>query len=144
MRIRIHENQPVAGSRLRAFVARARDLVHRLENHHRAGVPGQFGGAVGGIIVANDEFGFPAALMKGRKSIFDVTEGFAEASFFIERWNDDGDFQSRQIRHKNFMYIYYAILTKQNSAPNWEKGTEGKGPRSTPDKESLSRVRGRG
>ena len=58
VRIRIHEDQPIPRGSLGPAIAGASDLVDGFEHHGGAGGAGQFRGAIGGIIVANDEFGF--------------------------------------------------------------------------------------
>ena len=61
-RIRIHKNQPVAGGRRRAAIPGAGDLIDRLEHNGCARRARDFGRAVGGIVVAHNQFKVPAAL----------------------------------------------------------------------------------
>jgi Colicin V production protein len=97
MRIGVHEHKPVAGGNARAGVAGAGDLVDRFENHVCAGVAGDFGGAVGGVIVANDKFKFPAALRERRGGGLDFRERCAEEFFLVESGDDDGNFHGGKI-----------------------------------------------
>jgi hypothetical protein len=38
----------------------------------------------------------PTALVEGRQGLGNVAKGFAKAQFFVEGWDDGGDFQKRQ------------------------------------------------
>ena len=58
--IGVDKYQPIAAGCRGAAIAGAGDLVHRLEHDPRAGLAGDFGCAIGGIIVAHDQFAFPA------------------------------------------------------------------------------------
>ena len=49
--------------------------------------------AVGGVIIADDQFGFPMGAGESSAGGLHVAQGFAEQAFFIEGRNDDGDFQ---------------------------------------------------
>ena len=93
MGIGIDEDKPVSGSGGSAGVAGASDLVDGFENNFGSGGAGDFGGCVSGVVVADDEFGLPIALMKNGNSSVDVTKGFAKAAFFIESGDNDRDFQ---------------------------------------------------
>ena len=92
MRIGIHKNQPVPGRRRRAGIARAGDLVDRLEHDNRARRARDFRRAVGRVVVAHDQFNLPAALRERTRRRFDLRKRFAEQPFFVERRNDDGNF----------------------------------------------------
>ena len=74
MRISIHKNQPVAGGRRRAGISRAANLVDRLEHDGRTRPARDLRRAVGGIIVAHDEFNFPTALRERARRRFDLRE----------------------------------------------------------------------
>ena len=52
--------QPVAGGGRRAGVAGAGDLVDGLEHHTCSGGAGDFRRAVGGIVIADDQFALPS------------------------------------------------------------------------------------
>ena len=54
MGIRIHKDQPVAGGCRSSGIAGAGDLVDGLKHHLGPGGAGNVGGAVGGIVVADD------------------------------------------------------------------------------------------
>jgi hypothetical protein len=95
VRIGIDKEQPIARGGGGAGVARAGDLIKRFEDDFGTGGAGDFGSLIGGIIVADDQFSFPAALLEGLKGGVDVAQGFAEPSFFVESWDDGGDFQAR-------------------------------------------------
>ena len=95
--IGIDKNEPIAGSGGCAGVSGAGDLVDRFKDHVCSGSTGDFRGFVRGIVVADDEFRFPAALMEGGKGGVDVAQGFAKASFFVEGWDDGRDFQWLQV-----------------------------------------------
>ena len=63
LRVRVHKNQPVAGRRRRAGIRRAGNLISDGFKHdYCARPPCDFRRAVGGIIVAHDQFKFPATL----------------------------------------------------------------------------------
>src|SRR5712692_7798771 len=73
-RIRVDENQPVAGGARGAGIARARDPVHRLEHYAGSRLARDLGGAVGRVVVADDELGLPAALVEFDKCLLDVPQ----------------------------------------------------------------------
>ena len=100
MRVGVHENQPVAGGRRRAGIAGAANLVERLEHHFCARRAGDLAGAVGGIVVADDEFKFPAASGERRRRRFNFCERGAEEFFLVERGDDDGDFHAQDCKSK--------------------------------------------
>ena len=60
-RICVHKNQPVAGGRRRAAIAGAGNLIERFKDNHCARCMGYFRRAIGGIVVANNQFKFPTA-----------------------------------------------------------------------------------
>jgi len=97
MRIRIYKDQPVTGRRRCAAIARATDLIERLEHNFRAGGPGDFGSTVGGIIIANDEFKFPAALSESAGSGLNFRQRTREQFFFVESGHDHGDFHAANV-----------------------------------------------
>ncbi len=57
VRIGVDKQQPVAARLRRAGIAGARDLVHWLEHHFRAGRACDLRRPVGRVVIANDEFG---------------------------------------------------------------------------------------
>ena len=79
----VDEDEPIAGGGFGAAIARASDLVDGLEDDGGAGVARDFGGAVGGVVVANDEFGWPVASREGSHGGIDLAQRFAQQSFFI-------------------------------------------------------------
>ena len=89
MRVRIHEHQPIAGSRLRPLIARPRNLVHRFKHHRRARHPRQFCGAVGGVVIANDQFALPAARLKSGHRLPNRSQACAEQLLLVKRRYDD-------------------------------------------------------
>lgn len=93
MGIGIDKDEPIAGSSGSATVSGAGDLVEGFEDDFCSGGAGDFSGFVSGIVVADDEFGFPAALMESGKGGVDVAQSIAEALFFVEGRDDGGDFQ---------------------------------------------------
>jgi len=93
MGIGVDEDEPITGCSGSAAVSCAGDLVEGFEHDPGAGGSGDFGGFIGRVIVANDEFRFPAPLMKRRKSGVDMAKGFAEVPFFVESRDNGGDFQ---------------------------------------------------
>ena len=101
MGIGIDKNEPVAGRDRSAAVSSAGDLVDGFEDDFGSGGAGDFSGFVGGIIVADDEFGFPAAFVEGSESGADVAKGFAKTPFFVEGRDDGGDFQTRIVESLN-------------------------------------------
>ncbi len=64
MRVGIHEDQPVAGRRRRAGISCSCDLIDWLKNDGRSGCARNPRRAIGGIVVAHDQFDFPATLGK--------------------------------------------------------------------------------
>jgi hypothetical protein len=97
MRIGVHKNQPVAARRRRAGIARAPDLIERLKNDFCARGFGNFGSAVGGIIIADDKFNIPAALRERRRRRFDLRKRLAEKFFLVESGHDDRDFHAATV-----------------------------------------------
>lgn len=93
MRIRIDKYEPIAGCGRSAGVAGARDLIQRFENDFRSGGASDFAGFIRGIIVANDEFGLPAAFVEGGEGVIDVTKCLAEPPLFIEGRDNRRNFQ---------------------------------------------------
>ena len=70
--ISIHEEQPVASGGFGATIAGAGDLVDGFEDDGGPGGAGDVGRFIGGIVVANDEFGRPAAAFEGGGGLADV------------------------------------------------------------------------
>ena len=91
VRVGVDEDEPVAGGGAGAAIARAADLVDGLKDDLGAGGPGDFRGAVGGVIVADDEFGGPSAPGESGQRGLHLDEGFAKEAFFVEGGNDDRD-----------------------------------------------------
>ena len=88
-RIGVDEEDPVAARLRRAGVARAGDLVHRLEHHGRAGLARDGRGAVGGIVVADDELGVPAPARERRGCRADGGERLRDELLLVECRDDD-------------------------------------------------------
>jgi len=99
MRIGVHKSQPVAGRCVRAGISRASNLVDRLKHNGRARRARDFRRAVGGIVVADDQFALPADFCESICRLFDLRERGAQQSFFIEGRNDDGNFQCHNLLH---------------------------------------------
>ncbi len=97
VRVGVDEDEPVAGGGFGAAIARAADLVDGFEDDAGSGGAGDFRGAIGGVVVAHDEFALPSAPGKGGHGIADLAKGFAEELFFIERRDDDGDAHSEKV-----------------------------------------------
>lgn len=96
MRIRINEQQPVAGGGLSAAIPGPGNLVDRLGDECRSAGAGNFGGAVGGIVVAHDQFGFPSELAESDARRLHVSERFTQQPLFVKGRNDDRDLQFRE------------------------------------------------
>ena len=94
MRVGIHEQEPVPRGGFGPAISSAGDLVDRFEDDHCAGGTGDIGCFIGGIVVANDEFGFPTAFVKSAQGSVDVAQGVTETAFFVICRDDDGDFQA--------------------------------------------------
>jgi hypothetical protein len=88
------EKQPVAARRGRAGVARARNLVHRLEHHPGARGARDFGRAIRGVVVADDELGRPAARGEDLHAAAQVLQRCGEELLFVERRDDDRELHS--------------------------------------------------
>ena len=71
MGIGVHKNQPVAGGRRRPGIPGAGDLIDWFKYNRRAGSSRDFRRAVGGIVVAHDQFDLPAALRECARRRFD-------------------------------------------------------------------------
>src|SRR5439155_7714379 len=84
LRVCINKNQPISGSRPCAAVAGPRDLIDRLEHHGRSRGARNFGGTVGRIVVANDDLGPPATLMKNRQCRLHLTQCRSDEPFLIK------------------------------------------------------------
>jgi hypothetical protein len=97
VRVGIHKNEPVAGGGAGAGIPGAADLVEGFEHDERARSAGDVAGAVGGIVVADDELEFPAARGEGGGGGFDLREGGAEELFLVEGGDDDGNLHGQKI-----------------------------------------------
>src|SRR5260221_3353608 len=89
-RIRIDKDQPFASSVRCAGVARAGDLVDGLEDHGRTRIARDFGGAVGRVVVADDQLDVAIERAGGRA---DAAQRFAQQLFFVEGRDDDRKLQ---------------------------------------------------
>ena len=89
----VDEDEPIAGGGCGAAIAGAANLADGLEDDVGTSGAGDFGGAVGGVVIANDEFGLPTASGEGGEGGVDLAEGFAEEAFFVEGGNYDGNAQ---------------------------------------------------
>ena len=76
--IGIDEDEPIAGGGGGTGISGAGNLVVWFENDFCAGVTGEFGGAVGGVVVADDDFGLPATARKWTEAGMDVMQSFAD------------------------------------------------------------------
>jgi len=94
MGIGIDKDEPIAGSGGGSAISRAGNLVDGFEDDRGPGRAGDFGRFVGGIIVADDEFGFPTAAVKTGEGGVDVAQSFAEALFFVKGRDDGGNLQA--------------------------------------------------
>lgn len=90
--IGVDEDEPVASGGEGAAVAGAGDLVDGFEDDGGAGGTGEFGGAVGGVVVADDEFGLPAEVSEGEGGVADAGEGSGDEFLLVEGGDDEGDF----------------------------------------------------
>ena len=93
----IDEDEPVAGGGFGAAIARAADLVDGLEDNGGAGGARDFRGAVGGVVIAHDEFGLPVAPRKCGHGGVDLAKGFAEEPFFVKGGNYDRDAHAKRL-----------------------------------------------
>lgn len=94
VRIGIDKNKPIAGRTRSAGVSSAGDLVDGFEDNLSPGRSGDFGGFIGRIVIANDEFSFPLALMESGQRTINVPQSFAKAAFFVKGRDDNRDFQA--------------------------------------------------
>src|SRR5688572_32804338 len=89
MRVGIDEQEPVARGAGCTGVARARDLVDRLEHHLGPRVPGDRSRGVGRVVVTDDEFcGAPGGFERHER-VPDTPQRRGEAALLVEGWNDD-------------------------------------------------------
>lgn len=96
MRIRINEQEPVAGGDLCAAIAGTGDLIDRLADDGSSASAGNFGGAIGGIVVADDQFRFPVELAESDARRLHASERFTQQPLFVEGGNDNRDLQFRE------------------------------------------------
>ena len=94
MRIGINEQQPLPARCRRPAVPRPRNLVQRLKNHRRPGRSRNLRRAIGRIVVTDNQLGRPAALGKYPHRRLDLSQRLANQPLFVERGNDDGNFQT--------------------------------------------------
>lgn len=98
MRIGINEHQPISGSCCCAPISRAADLVDWLEHDLGASGLRDLRCPIGRVVVADDEFGFPTAIVKCfRRSIHGAERSWQQL-LFVKRWNDDGNFHRTNIK----------------------------------------------
>ena len=98
VRVGIHKNEPVAGGRGSTGVPCTADLVEGFKDDGGPGGAGDLGRAVGGIVVADDEFEIPAPACEGGRARFDFDEGGSEQLLFVEGGHDDGDLHPVSVR----------------------------------------------
>src|SRR6185436_170984 len=91
MGVGIDEHEPVAGGRAGAGIARAGDLVDWLEHNLCAFAARDLRGVIGGVVVADDDFSGPTALVKCLGRDANTSQRGSEQFLFVECWNDDGD-----------------------------------------------------
>jgi hypothetical protein len=91
MGIGVDEDQPVAGRGGSARIARTADLVHGLEDDRRAGRARDRSRLVARVVVADDEFGRPAARVERRHRGPNAAKGCSELAFLVERRNNHRD-----------------------------------------------------
>ncbi len=82
--IRVHEDQPVAGSRRGAGVPGPCDLIHRFEDNLCARRPGQFRRPICGVVVANDGVRFPAESSERFTRQPNVSQRLADQALLVE------------------------------------------------------------
>src|SRR5205085_695380 len=92
--IGIDKDQPITRSGIRAGIARAPNLIDRLEDDVSPGGASQFGGAIRGVVVADDELGLPACFRKGGHRVMKLAQGARDESFLIVSWNYHRNFHS--------------------------------------------------
>jgi hypothetical protein len=122
----IDEEEPIAGGGLGAAIAGAADLVDGLKDDAGSGGAGDFRGAVGGIVVADDEFRLPSPPGKGAHGGADVAKGFAQELFFVERRNYDGD------EHTNTLSVQRPMSQGGNSkrpSSKFQRSSKVQGPK---------------
>ena len=95
IRVGVNEEQPIPERRLGGRVAGAPNLVDRLEDDPRAADTRQFGGVIRRIVVANDQFGFPAQIQKGLGRRLDALQHSGQQFLLVEGRNKDRDLHSR-------------------------------------------------
>lgn len=118
--IGIDKDEPIARGCGSARIAGAGDLVDGFEDDLCCCGTSDFGGFVGRIVVADDEFSFPVALMESRQRTINVAQRFAEALFFVKSRDDDRDFQVAPVLY-NIGRLSHVSLTRPNSRAETEK-----------------------
>jgi len=90
-RVCIHKNKPVAAGGCRAAIPRSPDLVDGFEDHPGTRPLGHLSRAIGRIVVAYNQFCFPASGAKRTQPGPDRRQRIAQQPFFVERWHDNGN-----------------------------------------------------
>src|SRR5579862_1043989 len=116
-RVRVDEHQPLSIRDRGTAVARAGNLVVRLEHDPRTRSAGDFRRAVGGVVVANDEFPARGIVERLRRRL-DAFERRAEQALFVERRDDDGKLQARSLNR----WIFPVAVFGSSAANSIQRG----------------------
>jgi len=112
MRIGVHKNQPVASRRRRPGIARAGNVVDRLEDHGGARRPRGFRRPVAGIVITHNQFTFPADVRDSSGGRLDMGEGFAQKLLLVEGRDDDGNFHQTKLTSRGGRFKRQSLAGK--------------------------------
>jgi len=91
IRVRVHEDKPVAAGRRGAAISRASDLIDRLKDNLRSGGACDLRRSIRGVVVANDQLGLPSTTHELCRPVLHAGERMRDEAFLIECRDDDRD-----------------------------------------------------
>jgi hypothetical protein len=94
LRVRIHENEPIAHRRRGAGVAGASNLIDRFKDDVRAFFARERGGKVGRVVIADNDFRLPSEFVKALASAFDGAQSLDNEFLLIVGGDNNRDFHT--------------------------------------------------